>query len=357
MTETAVTSDQDVKITWAGKPALCRALTRPVCALLLAMAVSFSACGESDRAPVAGLVEKVTLGVETSLLPAAVWVAENKGYFEEEGLDLTIKEFDSGKASLMALLNDEGIDIGAAAPTPIMFNSFGREDFVVFSTFAYAWEDIKVIANKDRGINNAEDLKGKTIGTLMGSTGQFFTEAFLVFNSISPSDVEMVNIAPSELPEALNNGRIDAQVIWEPHGTTARKLLGDKAIRLPSSDVYKTTFNFLTMKSFARENPEVLKKFLRAINRATILIQNEEEEAQEITANRLNLPKDDVALHWEEFTFEISLDQSLLINIESEARWAINNKLTDAQEVPNYLDYIYLEALEQVSPDAVTIIR
>ena len=131
-----------------------------------------------------GPVEQVSLGVETSLLPAAVWVAENKGYFEEEGLDLTIKEFDSGKASLIALLNDEGIDIGAAAPTPIMFNSFGREDFFVFSTFAYAWEDIKVIANRDRGINNAKDLKGKTIGTLMGSTGQFFTETFLLFNSI-----------------------------------------------------------------------------------------------------------------------------------------------------------------------------
>ena len=333
------------------------AFTGTLCALLLLLAIGLLACGGTNSAPVVGPVEQVSLGVETSLLPAAVWVAENKGYFEEEGLDLTIKEFDSGKASLIALLNDEGIDIGAAAPTPIMFNSFGREDFVVFSTFAYAWEDIKVIANRDRGINNAKDLKGKTIGTLMGSTGQFFTETFLLFNSISPNDVEMVNIAPSDLPEALNNGRIDAQVIWEPHGTTARKLLGDRAIRLPSSDVYKTTFNFLTMKSFARDNPDVLKKFLRAIIKATMFTQNEKDEAQEITANRLNIPKEDVALHWEEFTFEISLDQSMLINIESEARWAIANKLTNAEEVPNYLDYIYSDALEQVNPDAVTIIR
>ena len=71
----------------------------------------------------------------------------------------------------------------------------------------------------------------------------------------------------------------------------------------------------------------------------------------------MNLQKEDVAAHWDEFTFEISLDQSLLINIESEARWAINNNLTDATEVPNYLDYIYLDALEEVRPNAVTIIR
>ena len=111
------------------------------------------------------------------------------------------------------------------------------------------------------------------------------------------------------------------------------------------------------MKTFAKQNPEVLEKFLRAIERATIVAQNNQDEAQEITAKRLNLPKEDIALHWGEFTFELSLDQSLLINIESEARWAIDNNLTDAEEVPNYFDYIYLDALEQVNPDAVTIIR
>ncbi len=357
MTANAQRAYQDTAIARVEKRKSRNSVNGILLALLLVTTVGLSACGGSDGAPAAGPAQVVTLGVETSLLPAAVWVAENKGFFEEEGLDLAIREFDSGRASLTAMLNGEGIDIAAAAPTPIMFNSFGRDDFVVFSTFAYAWEDIKVIANRDRGINNPEDLKGKKIGTLMGSTGQFFTETFLIFNSISPGDVEMVNLAPSDLPEALNDGRIDAQVIWEPHGTTARKLLGDKAIRLPSSDVYKTTFNFLTMKSFAEENPEALNRFLRAIERATLFIQLNDDEAQEITSNRLKLSKEDVALHWQEFTFEISLDQSMLINIESEARWAIDNELTDAKEVPNYLNLIYIDALEQVDPDAVNIIR
>ena len=321
--------------------------------------VFIGGCAQDQPQNDGGPIEKVTLGVESSLLPAAVWVAENKGYFTEAGLDLTIKEFDSGRASLIALLNGEAVDIAAAAPTPIMFSSFGRDDFSIFSTFAFAYEDIKVIANKDSQISGPGDLRRKKIGTLMGSTGQFFTETFLIYNSISPSEVEMVDMAPSELPKALNDGQIDAQVIWEPHGTTARELLGDRAIRLPSSDVYKTTFNFLTMKDYAGENPEILEKFLRAIARGTVFAQDarNKEEAQDITANRLKVPKEAIALHWDEFTFEISLDQSLLINIESEARWAINNNLTAATEIPNYLEYIYLDALEAVMPEAVTIIR
>ncbi len=308
-----------------------------------------------------GLLEKVTLGVESSLLPAAVWVAENKGYFQEEGLDLTIKEFDSGRLSLLAMLKgDEGIDISAAAPTPIMFSSFDSQDFSIFTTFAYAYEDIKVIANKDKGINTAADLKGKKIGTPMGTTGQFFTETFLIYNTVSLNDVELVNVAPSNLPSALNKGEVDAIVIWEPHGSNARTLLGNKAIRLPSSDVYKTTFNFLVMRDFAEENPEVLKKFLRAIDKATTFIkdhENTDQECHDIVAKRLNLDRELMDAHWDEFVFEISLNQSLLTGLEDEAIWAIRNNLTSATKVPNYFDFIYLGALEAVKPEAVTIIR
>lgn len=305
-----------------------------------------------------GSMDKVTLGVEKSLLPASVWIAENKGYFQEEGLDVTIQEFDSGKASLLAMLaGDQSIDISAAAPTPIMFNSFDREDFFIFATFAYAYEDIKVIARKDHGIATAADLGGKKIGTRMGSTGQFFTETFLIQNNVQTTDVELVDIAPSDLPEALNNGEIDAMVIWEPHGSTAMELLEDNAIRLPSADVYKTTFNFLTMKNFANNNPEVIKRFIRAIDKATTFIENNKEESQTIVAERLDLEKETVALHWDVFTFELSLDQSLLVGIEDEARWAMKNNLTDATEIPNYLGYIYLDAMDAVKPEAVGIIH
>ena len=60
---------------------------------------------------------------------------------------------------------------------------------------------------------------------------------------------------------------------------------------------------------------------------------------------------------WDDFIFEISLDQSLIVTIEAEARWAIKNNLTDAREVPNYLDYIHMDALEKVKPEAIGIIH
>ena len=255
------------------------------------------------------------------------------------------------------MLKGEGVDISTVAPTPIMFSSFNRQDFYIFSTFVYANEDIKVIANGSGGITTAADLKGKKIGTPAGTTGQFVAEVFLVNNGLLPSEVEIIDISPSELPDALNNNQVDVIVIWEPHAYNAQNLLGQDAIRLSGSELYRTTFNFMIMRDYAESHPEVLVKFLRAIDNATDFIGENKEESQDILAERLKLNKEDMTKFWDAFTFEISLDQSLIVAIEAEARWAINNKLTDKTEVPNYLDYIYYDALEKVKPEAVGIIR
>lgn len=52
---------------------------------------------------------------------------------------------------------------------------------------------------------------------------------------------------------------------------------------------------------------------------------------------------------------ELFLDQSTLISLEDQARWALRNKLTDAEKVPNYLDYIDPGVLKAVKPEAVKI--
>jgi NitT/TauT family transport system substrate-binding protein len=47
----------------------------------------------------------------------------------------------------------------------------------------------------------------------------------------------------------------------------------------------------------------------------------------------------------------------LILALEDEARWAISNKLTDRTDMPNYLNYVYLDAIRSVAPSAVTIIH
>lgn len=55
--------------------------------------------------------------------------------------------------------------------------------------------------------------------------------------------------------------------------------------------------------------------------------------------------------------YKLSLEKTLLIAMEDEARWHIEKQYTDIKKVPNYLDKIYFDALESVNPGAVNIIH
>jgi NitT/TauT family transport system substrate-binding protein len=221
----------------------------------------------------------------------------------------------------------------------------------------YSDSDVKVLARQDRGITKASDLKDKKVGTTKGSTGHYFLGLFMVYNDISFPDVKVVDLEATQLTQALVDGLVDAISTWEPHIMNARRSLGKKAILLSGKGLYREDFYFVAKKDFVKNNPDALKRFLKTINKAEEAIQKNKEEAINIVYQRLNLNKEMVTSIWNEFTFELFLDQSILTILENEARWAIRNKLTDGKKVPNYLNFIYLDALQAVKPKRVTIIK
>jgi NitT/TauT family transport system substrate-binding protein len=93
---------------------------------------------------------------------------------------------------------------------------------------------------------------------------------------------------------------------------------------------------------------------LRAVISAERFIIEKPAEAQQIVASHLRVDKAVVAAAWNDFYFRIALDQSLLVNLENQARWAIRNKLVTGTEVPNFMGSLYPEALKAVRPDSVT---
>ncbi|KKK51926.1 hypothetical protein LCGC14_3110050, partial [marine sediment metagenome] len=113
--------------------------------------------------------------------------------FEEEGIDLEIKQFGSGKASFLAMLKGESVDISAVADTPIVFSSFNREDFQILAGMYTSYDD-KVIARKDKGINSIADLQGKKVGLTKGTNAQFVLDLLLNYKGILSSFRSGVNI-------------------------------------------------------------------------------------------------------------------------------------------------------------------
>ena len=90
---------------------------------------------------------------------------------------------------------------------------------------------------------------------------------------------------------------------------------------------------------------------------ANKFIKRNPGEAHAIAAKYI---ANDSSLHeweWEDYDFTLKLNQSLIVNMEDQARWMISSNLTDKKEVPDFTKYLYTDGLLAVKPEAVTIIR
>jgi NitT/TauT family transport system substrate-binding protein len=302
-------------------------------------------------------LEKITFGVDFSVISAPVWVAENRGYFQKEGLDVQIIDYSSGRTALRDMLEKQNLDMVAVAQTPVMYNSFSKSNYAIIAAMACSYEDVLLLARQENGIKTSTDLKGKKIGTPVGSSGHFFLGLFLIHSHLEISDVTVIDIDAPDLPKALSEGRVDAIAIWQPHINKAQKLLDGKTVLLPSKNIYREDFYFVPNKNFIKNSPEALKKFLKAIDRAENFIQENREEAINIVSGRLKSDRETVHSIWNGYEFKLFLDQTVLTDLEAEARWAIKNKYTTAMRIPDYHDFIYPDALKAIRPEAVNIIR
>jgi NitT/TauT family transport system substrate-binding protein len=86
-------------------------------------------------------------------------------------------------------------------------------------------------------------------------------------------------------------------------------------------------------------------------------IARQQDEARAIVRKRMNFDDTYMGIIWPRYQFALSLEQSLITAMEDEARWMIKNNLTKEKAVPNFLDYVYEDALKAVKPEAVNIIR
>ncbi len=299
----------------------------------------------------------VRLALARAFITAPVLVASQLNYFVDEGIDLVVTgEYGSGAEAYKKMLDGDA-DISTVATTPIVLNSFSRNDNSIFATYTTTYEGIKVVARGDKGIFNPADLRGKRIGMVGGTISELLIDSLLAYNKIPLSAVTLVNLTPEEMTDTLINDDIDAISIWEPYANNALLALQDKGIKIPTSKVYRIAINLAVMNTFAEENPDSLIKIVRALSKAVTYMNDNKKEAILLISEILDLDVKLVENNWEDTTFGLSLDQLLLITMENEALWAMNNVYTDEKSVPDYLNYLYFNALSEVDPEAVSIIR
>lgn len=309
----------------------------------------------SDPAKYTGPVEKVVLAAYPDYA-APVYIAKEKGFFKEVGLDVDIKTFEAGRLAMNALLKDEA-DIATAADFVFASDSFDRNDIKIFSTVTLSNDTHELVARRDRGIANIADIKGKKVGVTKKSSGEYYLGNFLIKNNIKLTDIELVDLQPSEIVLAVGKGDIDVALAWEPNVFKIKESLGQNIISFPAQGGQDLHFLLISKQGYIDEKPEVLERFLRAMVKTEEFVKANPVGVEEFAIEKFHYEPEYIKLAWHKFNVLVKLPQELLLAMEDQARWRIANKLTDKTEIPNYLDYIYTDALKQVKPEAVTIIK
>ena len=322
--------------------------------LLSMLLVSIVAC-DSDKS--SSTIEPVTLTIAVSKTPlsAPFFIAEEKGFFSEQGITANLQLSSSGHHCLNMVLRGEA-EMGTASDYPVMIQSFQHDNYAIVATFVSSGDDVKLIAHR-RAVTQPKELKGKKIGTVTGASSHFFLDRFLLFNNLSLDDVHVVHIRPEDVPKALENGTVDALSAWEPYGYLSHKLMAEKILFFPSKNYYRETFNLVFSKKYIQDHPQVVVRTLQALNKAIEFIHQQPEQAQQILIKRLQLDNDFIAWVWQDLNFQLSLDQSLIKTLEAESEWAIKNNIVKTSREINYTRYLYLDALNEVDSNMITVIH
>ncbi|USK59164.1 ABC transporter substrate-binding protein [Peribacillus asahii] len=236
------------------------------------------ACGKDE-------VTKVRVAeVTRSLFYAPQYVAIEKGFFEEEGLEIDLKTTAGGDKTMTALLSD-GTDIAlVGSETSIYVTAQGTTDPII--NFAQLTQTDGTFLVSREPIENFkwEMLKGSTfLGQRKGGMPQMAGEFVLKKHGIDPhKDLNLIqNIDFANIATAFASGTGDYVQLFEPTASIFEKEGKGHIVASFGTESGHVPYTvFMTKESYLTENKETMEKFTRAIYKAQKWVQ--ETDSREI---------------------------------------------------------------------------
>ena len=217
------------------------------------------------------------VGAIGAVSDAGIFIAQEKGYFRDEGLDVEIVGFKAAPQILPAIATGE-VQVSGSAVTPALFNAFARgitmklvaDKGQVAQGFGFA--AIVIRSDLADTVRDFKDLKGRkfaVMGKGVSSTTQLGKA--LERGGIEPNEVELIELGLPEMVAALGNKAIDGATLLEPFITfaTARNV----GIRWKGMEDFLpfTGQNGVIIYSqqFTQEQPESAKRWMAAYLKGT----------------------------------------------------------------------------------------
>ncbi len=258
--------------------------------LVVGLLVPGVAAAQSTPEATGGETATIRLAVSSWVGYGPLWLAEERGFFDEEGVavDLTLVEVSADRITAMQA---DRLDASATTvDTWTLFAAQGADLVQVLAVDESSGGD-GIVAKRE--IASIADLAGKTIAVQSASTSQFLLANALDEAGLSLDDVTLLDMSSGDAGAAFVAGQVDAAVTWQPWLANAREtdfghlLLDTK--ETPGLIVDTVAFR----PQFVEENPEAVAAFVRGYYRAVEEIEANPDAANPIMAESIGMETED----------------------------------------------------------------
>ncbi len=255
--------------------------------MALAMVGTMAGCTKTQTEEVKE-TKKLRFGAMSSIDIVPIVIANEKGYFEEEGLELDFQLFTAAKDRDAALQAGE-LDGVIADEIAISIYQNSGIDMKITGATNGAWT---LVVGKDSGIEKLEDLKGKKMAISENTMIDYLSDYIAEENGINSSDIEKIAIPamPARL-EALRNKQVDAAILPAPFNDTAIADGGKGLATIDNADIMISAIGFL--QDQIDNNEEAIKAFFSGYNKAVEYMKNTDlKEYEDIVIKTVGYSED-----------------------------------------------------------------
>lgn len=314
--------------------------------LVLAGGLALNGCGAPHQ------LVAVSVGAAALEQNALLYVAVDKNLFVSHGVAITVRDFDSGPSSIAAMIRGS-VDIAETAELPFVLSVMQGEPLRILAAND-RFETDYLVARRDRGILRPSDLRGKRVGLKEGSIAEFHLSRFLTLNGLRTDQLSVVSISPSDFFRALVDGRVDAEVVWQPFASRLETAAPDGFRVWPVQSGQAIYGILVCHQDWLGSHEAAVKGFLQGLADAEDFLDSHPKEGQAVVAKRLNYDDAYLGAVWTQHKFSLTLDFSLVAAMEDESRWAARSGASGGV-IPDFGSFIYSDGLAAIRPEGVNL--
>lgn len=309
---------------------------KKICTFILLICVSSmlllgcGSSGEDSKSSKDGVYSgQVILGCSTWIGYAPLHVAEQKGFFKKEGVDLKIQVIENDADKKAAVVAGKVQMTAGDIASDVMALESGVKLVQVMPLCDSNGAD-GIVCKKD--INKIEDLKGKKVAfNTTGGASVFMFNYILKEHDMTMEDVVVENMTSGDAGSAFVGGSVDAAVTWEPWLTNAKNTDFGKVL-ISSKETPGIIVDMLGIeKSFYEKYPKTVQAIIDAYIKTLDYIKDNPEECNKIMADSMGMTVED---------FEASLETISYYDLDSAKEYMASGKVN---EVANFAQELWNE--------------